>query len=165
MSNSSRKSANRRAREEARRRAEAARRRNQVLLAAAGVTVAVLLAVVLLTRGSDSTAGAVTPLPASEAAAFVGARAAQPDFRVIDVRTPEEYASGHVQGAVNIDVQGADFDQQIAALDRNGTYVLYCHSGRRSAIAADKLAAAGFTHVYDAGGLSGLQSAGVPMAA
>lgn len=167
MSNSSRKSANtRRAREEQRRRAEAARRRrNQVLLGAGGVLLAVLLVVVLVQRGSGSSAGAVTPLPAGEAAAFVSARAGQPGFEVIDVRTPAEFAQGHVQGATNIDVQDASFDRQIAALDRNGTYVVYCHSGRRSAIAADKLAAAGFTHVYDAGALADLQAAGVPTAA
>ena len=72
--------------------------------------------------------------------------------QVIDVRSASEYASGHLQGAVNMDVESATFPEQIATLDKNGTYVLYCHSGRRAGIAADEMKAAGFTHVINAGG-------------
>ena len=71
---------------------------------------------------------------------------------VIDVRSGQEYASGHLEGAVNMDVESANFAEQIASLDKNGSYVLYCHSGRRAGIALDTMKAAGFTHVVNAGG-------------
>lgn len=74
---------------------------------------------------------------------------------VIDVRTPEEFATGHLDGAVNIDVESADFATQIEALDKAGNYVVYCHSGRRAGIAVDAMTAAGFTgNLVNAGGIA-----------
>jgi rhodanese-related sulfurtransferase len=81
---------------------------------------------------------------------------------VIDVRSPEEFAAGHIAGAVNIDVDG-DFASGIAQLDKDAAYLLYCRSGRRSAIAAQEMAAAGFTDIVDAGGLEPLAAAGAPI--
>ena len=82
---------------------------------------------------------------------------------VIDVRTPEEFAAGHVAGAININVEAADFREQIAALDAEDAYLVYCRSGRRSALAADQMAEAGFTDIIDAGGLEALAEAGAPI--
>lgn len=70
---------------------------------------------------------------------------------VIDVRTPEEYSQGHLQGAVNMDVSAPGFDEQVGQLDRTGRYTLYCRSGRRSAQAAERMKQLGFTDVHDAG--------------
>jgi phage shock protein E len=80
---------------------------------------------------------------------------------IVDVRTPAEFAAGHVQGAVNVDLQSAGFSQQLDKLDKNGTYVVYCHTGNRSKQATDAMGAAGFAHVYNLqGGIADLQSAG-----
>lgn len=85
---------------------------------------------------------------------------------IVDVRTPAEYAAGHVQGAIDVDVRAADFAQQLDKLDKNGTYVVYCHSGNRSTQATDAMAAAGFTHVYNLqGGIADLQQAGAQIVA
>ncbi|MDJ0324745.1 rhodanese-like domain-containing protein [Cryobacterium sp. PH31-AA6] len=73
---------------------------------------------------------------------------------VIDVRTPGEYAAGHLEGAINVDVQSPDFDSQIGALPKDGAYVVYCQSGNRSAAAAARLAELGYTQVTDAGAMS-----------
>lgn len=74
---------------------------------------------------------------------------------VIDVRTADEFASGHLQDAVNIDVESADFATKIEALDKAGNYVVYCHSGRRAGIAVDAMKAAGFTGTLtNAGGIA-----------
>ena len=81
---------------------------------------------------------------------------------VIDVRTPAEYAEGHVAGAQNIDVEASDFGAKIASLDKKVPYLVYCRSGRRSAIAADQMAAAGFTDIVDGGGMADLVAAGAP---
>ena len=79
--------------------------------------------------------------------------------QVIDVRTPEEFAESHVDGAVNINVESAEFGPAIAALDPSVTYLVYCRSGRRSAIAAQQMSDAGLT-VLDGGGLDSMASLG-----
>ena len=87
-----------------------------------------------------------------------------PGVVVLDVRTAGEFASGHIENAINIDVESSDFDAQIAKLDKKVEYAVYCHSGRRSGIAADKLAAAGFEKISNLeGGIIAWQSAGYPL--
>jgi len=71
---------------------------------------------------------------------------------VIDVRTPDEFASGHLPGAVNLDVQAADFADQVNALDAAGDYAVYCRSGNRSAAAVELMTQAGVTNTI---GLTG----------
>ncbi len=81
--------------------------------------------------------------------------------RVVDVRTPSEFAAGHLAGAVNVDVESADFAQRLATLDKNASYAVYCHSGRRSGIALQQMQSAGFAHVADlAGGITAWTSDG-----
>lgn len=98
----------------------------------------------------------------SLAASDLAARMADPNVVVIDVRTPAEFGAGHVKGALNYDVTGSDFARQIATLDKGKTYVVYCRSGSRSARAGEQMIAAGFPTVFNAGGFSALQAAGVP---
>ena len=87
-----------------------------------------------------------------------------PGTVVLDVRTPTEYASGNLPRARNIGFEGADFAHQIAGLDKNATYALYCRSGNRSGAAMEQMTAAGFSHVYDlAGGMGAWQKMGGPM--
>lgn len=84
-----------------------------------------------------------------------------PAVVVIDVRTPSEFAAGHIANAVNIDVEGGMFEQQIASLDKSKTYAVYCHSGRRSANAAGIMSKAGFTTIYNLdGGVTAWTAAG-----
>ena len=78
---------------------------------------------------------------------------------VIDVRTPEEFAAGHLEGAMNIDVEGADFAGAVSTLDKAGTYVLYCHSGRRAGMALETMTNLGFTNLTNAGGIDAAASA------
>lgn len=68
---------------------------------------------------------------------------------LIDVRTPEEFANGKIEGAINIDVQSPDFVEQLNVLDKDMEYGVYCARGRRSAIAADQMKKLGFTKIYD----------------
>jgi rhodanese-related sulfurtransferase len=89
------------------------------------------------------------------------AAAKLPGTVLLDVRTPSEFASGHIAGAVNLDVQSAEFTQAAGSLDRARTYAIYCHSGNRSKVAMTALQQLGLTHLYDlAGGISAWQSAG-----
>jgi rhodanese-related sulfurtransferase len=83
---------------------------------------------------------------------------------VIDVRTDAEFAEGHVQGAINLDIENGAFQAKLSSLDKSVGYALYCRSGRRSAIAAELMATAGFTEVRDLGALeSAAQSLGLPI--
>lgn len=88
----------------------------------------------------------------------------EPGTIVLDVRTPAEFASGHLPEAQLIDIEGSDFANRLSALDKKGTYAVYCRTGNRSGVAMEQMAAAGFTHVYDlADGIVAWQSMGGPM--
>lgn len=76
-----------------------------------------------------------------------------PAAQVIDVRDATEFSEGHVQGAINLNVENGDLAAAFAGLDKGAAYSVYCRSGRRSAIAADLMAKAGFTKVTDLGAL------------
>lgn len=101
---------------------------------------------VLVLSACSSGSSAVTNLGAAE---FI--QSSQPaDVVIIDVRSPEEFATGHLENALNFNVESFEFDAQIATLDKSKTYALYCRSGRRSAVAAAKMADAGFTTIVNA---------------
>ena len=83
---------------------------------------------------------------------------------VLDVRSAGEFYGGHIEGAINIDVEGMTFDADIAKLDKSKTYAVYCHSGRRSGIAVGKMADVGFTSLFNLdGGIQVWQGAGLPL--
>jgi phage shock protein E len=84
---------------------------------------------------------------------------ARPDTVVLDVRTPEEFTDGHLEGARNVPLAD-DLAAAVESLPREGSYVLYCRTGNRSAQAAQVMAGLGFTDVADAGGLDALAAAG-----
>ena len=71
---------------------------------------------------------------------------------VLDVRTREEYAAGHIPGAVNIDVNAPDFQEKISKLDKNKTYLVHCAAGVRSARACDRMSRLDFSKLYNLGG-------------
>ncbi len=70
---------------------------------------------------------------------------------IIDVRTPEEFATGHLDGAVNIDIQAADFRERVMELDPSGEYFIYCRSGNRSGQAISQMSQMGFTTMTNGG--------------
>ena len=106
---------------------------------------------------SSETAAQVQVVDAAEARSLIDDGAG-----VIDVRTPEEFATGHLRGATNIDVQAADFHERVGDLDKDASYVLYCRSGSRAGAAADMMLDMGFTDVVNAGGYDTLAAAGLP---
>ncbi len=121
---------------------------------------ALILAAVIAVGGLSACSGgsdAVTSVTPSDAVAVL----AEPGVAVLDVRTPAEFATGHLEGAVNVDIEGGAFEQQVADLPKDATYVVYCRSGNRSGVATKQLADLGFTDVYDVqGGIVAWQSAG-----
>ena len=64
--------------------------------------------------------------------------------QIIDTRTPEEFGEGHIPGAVNIDIDGAEFADKVAELDKSRPIAVYCRGGRRSKEAAEYMVGCGF---------------------
>ena len=86
---------------------------------------------------------------------------AQTNTVVLDVRTPKEFAAGHIPGAVNIDWNADDFGKKVGALDKSKTYLVHCAVGGRSAKASDKMTGLQFTDVYNLeGGMKAWEKAG-----
>jgi len=87
-----------------------------------------------------------------------------PNVTIVDVRTPQEYADGHIDGAVNIPVELPDFMDRVSELDPNGTYAVYCRSGNRSQPAVAGMASAGINGIYELeSGTNGWTSGGQPL--
>lgn len=87
-----------------------------------------------------------------------------PSAVVLDIRTPEEFSAGHIEGAININFKGDDFDEGIAKLDKSVPYVMHCASGGRSGQSLPKFESLGFKKIYhlDAGFL-GWSAEGLPV--
>ena len=70
------------------------------------------------------------------------------DLIILDVRRPEEYEAGHIEGAVNINVLSDDFEERIKTFDPEDVYLVYCQSGGRSLMAVEKMNELGFEFIY-----------------
>jgi len=87
------------------------------------------------------------------------------DLVVLDVRTPEEFAEGHLEGAVLVDFYDTDFTEQLAALDPDVPYLVYCRSGNRSGQTLSIMDDLGFDSAVDVdGGIVAWAGAGLPVA-
>lgn len=72
-----------------------------------------------------------------------------PQGLLLDVRTPEEFSEGHIEGAVNLNLYDRDFSSQLDQLDKSKPVYVYCKSGRRSTDASDVMKSKGFAAVYN----------------
>ena len=110
-------------------------------------------------QAQNGTENSVKTIKSQEVKALVEA---EQDLLILDVRTPEEYASGHLQNALLLNKNDAAFEAKIGELDRNKTYMVYCAKGGRSADAARIMKELGFTKIYDATeGFESLKQAGI----
>ncbi len=119
-------------------------------------------AALVLTACAASTEPTISPAPAdapasmsADAPASMSAGEQAPTVAVapviIDVRTPAEFAEGHLEGAINIDVSAPDFEDKIHDLDPKASYAVYCRSGNRSGQAIQIMQQHNFTDVTNAG--------------
>lgn len=84
--------------------------------------------------------------------------------QVIDVRTPKEYKTGHIDGAINLHVYDKDFAARLDSLDKNKTVYVYCKAGGRSAEAVQSMKNKGFLHIVELdGGIDAWNEAGKPV--
>ena len=68
---------------------------------------------------------------------------------IVDVRTPDEFIEGKIEGAINIDFNGDEFESEIGNLDRNTPVLVYCQAGGRSGKAKAKMETLGFKEIYN----------------
>jgi len=116
-----------------------------------------LMAVGCSSSKTAEQAGTVTTLKVDEFAQVIKQR----KVRLIDVRTPKEYAEGHLKGAENIDIKAADFSERTKEVQ--GRVAVYCLRGGRSLKAAKQLAAQGCTVYNLDGGIQAWKQAGQPV--
>ncbi len=135
----------------------------------AAVVLVAALAIVFVLVGSSAPAPQTTMVenavvvsgvisPAQYTSQFADTNA---QHLLLDVRTAEEFASGHLPGAVNISLQ--DLPSRLGEVPVDQPVVLYCRSGNRSGQAAALLEEAGYTQVADLGGIIDWQAAGLPV--
>jgi rhodanese-related sulfurtransferase len=104
-------------------------------------------------------------LSPSEARETIGKRSGDPDFVLLDVRTPKEFDAERIEGAVRIDYLSPSFRDEMAKLDRRKTYLVYCRTGHRTNGAAKVMRELGFQSVAVlAGGITKWKEAGFPTA-
>ncbi|CAH0335010.1 Thiosulfate sulfurtransferase GlpE [Flavobacterium sp. CECT 9288] len=97
-----------------------------------------------------------------DAKTFSDKIAQTPSAQIIDVRTPQEFSSYHLDNAINIDWLGNSFEKEVAKLDPKKPVFIYCKSGGRSQSAHEKLNQLGFTTVYEMkGGILKWEAAGL----
>ncbi len=131
-------------------------------LIAAAVVLIGIVAVVLITRNTPccATGGQTVQdiAPAAYVEQFGDGKAAHV---LLDVRTAEEFDSGHIAGALNIPVDA--LQDRLSEVPQDTTVVIYCRSGNRSATAAQILAEAGYGDIRDMGGIIAWTEQGYPI--
>ena len=108
----------------------------------------------ILTVGcaAEAPAQIIEDVTAQEANTLIQDNLDNPDFVIVDVRTPEEYDEEHVEKAINIDFRSENFRDEIDKLKKDKTYLIYCRSGRRSADALNIMKELDFTRIYHMNG-------------
>jgi rhodanese-related sulfurtransferase len=105
----------------------------------------------------------ITEVSPEEAFGIIGTSQLINNPVVIDVRTPREYAAGHIWNASNIDYSESGFENIISQYDRSYTYIVYCQTGYRSNLARLKMESLGFKHVINmTGGFGAWVGASLP---
>jgi rhodanese-related sulfurtransferase len=90
-----------------------------------------------------------TNVTCAQAEKMIKTNGGTPHFVVLDVRTPQEFQTGYLVGAVNLDFRSPDFSDRVAQMIRADTYLVYCRSGQRSANAMGIMKECGFPVVYN----------------
>jgi rhodanese-related sulfurtransferase len=113
---------------------------------------------------SPATKASVPSISLQDASVLVQNNKNNPEFIILDVRTADEFNSGHLAGAVNIDYYSPDFKANIDKLERKKEYFIYCRTGVRSAEATRIMLDLGFTRVHNLlGGITEWINAGYPV--
>lgn len=114
--------------------------------------------------GAANVYGAVQQLDAQKAFEMIQTNKQNERFIILDIRTPEEYAAGHLESSINLNFYDPDFEKKLQALTKTNTYLVYCRSGNRSGKALKIMDKLGFeTIVHLKKGISDWLKAKLPV--
>ena len=133
-------------------------RNNRNILIVGAVIIVAIVGLVLLQSGNSTGSSVQAITPAEYQSQFANSNTT---YTLLDVRTPDEFNTGHIAGSVNISVE--TLQNRLSEVPRDQTIVVYCHSGNRSGQAAKILADAGYTKIRDLGGINAWTAAGYPI--
>lgn len=103
-------------------------------------------------------------ISSSDAQNLITEKQNDPQFVILDVRTADEFTSGHLHGALNLDYYAADVNSKIAQLDKSKIYLVYCRTGHRSGEFIKLMQPLGFSSIYDlSGGITAWTVANLPL--
>jgi rhodanese-related sulfurtransferase len=103
---------------------------------------------ILLLGGIGAAFANINEFSATDAQALIAAHQNDPGLVILDIRTPAEFAQGHIAGALSIDYYSPQFKSALDRLDREKTYLVYCRSGNRSKKAMKIFEELGFARIY-----------------
>ena len=110
---------------------------------------------------SDLQFAAVSP---KEASALIERHKGDSDFVILDIRTPGEYHSGHIENSIMIDFYSKAFGEKVNRLDKGKTYLIHCRSGNRSTRSMALFKKLQFQKIYHlSSGITGWNSEGLPL--
>lgn len=131
--------------------------RNLILVLSVLLVIGVVLA-------GGCTSKIIENIAPEEAFALIQENQDNPDFIIIDVRTPQEFAERHIENALILDYYSDTFRDDLDKLDKDKTYLIYCRVGGRSGVALAIMEELGFLEAYNlSGGINAWQEAGLPM--
>ena len=137
---------------------------------AATLIAALMLITLICTSCATGTGGSpgrtieIIKLAPKDAYAFIQTNRDNPKFVLIDIRTPNEYRDGYIETAINMSLHSDSFEADINKLDKGKTYLIYCRTGSRVAVAVKMMGKAGFKKVYViAGDMVKWKSEGLPL--
>jgi rhodanese-related sulfurtransferase len=116
------------------------------------ILAAVLVVMVGIVFAVSQKGDANMAITSKQASDLIQKNQSNPNFVIVDVRTPAEYQSGAIAGSINIDIYASDFKTKLNQLDKKKIYLVYCHTGNRSAQAAGMMKELKFREVYDLSG-------------
>ncbi len=128
------------------------------------ILTAILLIIVAPIIAMGCSAGNAQVIDTQVAYTMIQSNKDNPDFVIIDIRTRDEFNSGHLANAVMIDYYSPDFKQKLGELDRSKKYLIYCKAAVRTVGAAKIMKELGFKEIYDiAGGITKWKEQGLPV--
>ncbi|MBT8369913.1 MAG: rhodanese-like domain-containing protein [Deltaproteobacteria bacterium] len=105
-----------------------------------------------------------TTVSPKEASALIEKHKGDADFVILDIRTPREYQSGHIENSIMIDYYSKTYVTEVSRLDKGKTYLVHCRSGNRSSRSMGLFKKLKFKKIYHlSSGINGWKSEGLPM--
>jgi len=133
------------------------------LMAYGAILAVAFVGFVLLTPAAQSEQQFATVTP-REASALIAKHRGDPDFVILDIRTPGEYQNGHIENSIMIDFYSKTFAEEVNRLDRGKTYLIHCRSGNRSTRSMALFEKLQFQKIYHlSAGINGWNSEGLPL--